>query len=316
MSNVPATQSDLRSMIGSEAYKRQWAMVLPKHLTPDRMARVALTALTKTPKLMECTQESVMSCLLDCAAMGIEPDGRRAHLIPYGNKCTLIIDYKGLAELALRSGLVSHIHADIICDNDTFEENLGRVVTHKIDRRKARGEMYAAYSHVVMKDGSESFEIMSKDEIDGIRKRSKASGSGPWVTDYSEMAKKTVFRRHSKWLPLSPEFRDALDKDDSMPIDVNSQVQVSAPIVGAPQVADAQKVERPSQPKTEPKKRGRPAKQDAPPPAPDESTGPSVEDDIPYGDGEPEPQDPEESGPVGGPFASPQRNGFGLDAPE
>jgi len=304
-------------MIGSDAYKRQWAMVLPKHLTADRMARVALTALTKTPKLMECTQESVMSCLLDCAAMGIEPDGRRAHLIPYGNKCTLIIDYKGLAELALRSGLVSHIHADIICDNDTFEENLGRVVTHKIDRRKVRGEMYAAYSHVVMKDGSESFEIMSKDEIDGIRKRSKSSGSGPWVTDYNEMAKKTVFRRHSKWLPLSPEFRDALDKDDSMPIDVGSQVQVSAPIVGPPQVAEAQKVERPSQPKAAPKKRGRPATKEAPPPAPVESDDPTAEaDDIPM-DADPEPQDEEDTGPAGGPFAVPKTgNGFGLDTPE
>lgn len=301
---VPAKRDDLRSMIASEQYQKQWGMVLPKHLTPERMTRVALTALTKTPKLMECSKATVMSCLLDCASMGLEPDGRRAHLIPFGGKCTLIIDYKGLAELAMRSGLVSHIHADLVCDNDIWDENLGRVLTHKINRRQPRGEIYAAYSHVVMKDGTESFEIMSKDEIDKIRNRSRAKDGGPWVTDYGEMAKKTVFRRHAKWLPLSPEFRDALDKDDTMPTDIGAQVEVSEPVVAVPKVSDGKAVTKPTKPKKSKKKEETPPPEDPPEQVDAEEPGPQPQpaEGRPQ---EPEPQPVEEETPDGGPFAAP-----------
>jgi len=211
--------NDLRSIITSEKMKQQFAAALPQHLTPDRFCRIALTALTRTPKLADCTQESLMRCLLDLSAYGIEPDGRRAHLIPYGNQCTLILDWKGLAELAMRSGIIAKLHADIVCENDVFDYNLGEVVQHKIDFKTPRGEMYAAYAMAVTKDGPVFVAVLNKDEIDGIRKRSKSGSSGPWQTDYNEMAKKTAFRRLAKWLPLSAEFRDAVDKDDDIVIE-------------------------------------------------------------------------------------------------
>jgi len=211
--------NDLRSIITSDKMKQQFAAALPQHLTPDRFCRIALTALTRTPKLADCTQESLMRCLLDLSAYGIEPDGRRAHLIPYGNQCTLILDWKGLAELAMRSGIIAKLHADIVCENDVFEYNLGEVVQHKIDFKAPRGEMYAAYAMAVTKDGPVFVAVLNKDEIDGIRKRSKSGNSGPWQTDYNEMAKKTAFRRLAKWLPLSAEFRDAVDKDDDVVIE-------------------------------------------------------------------------------------------------
>lgn len=159
-----------------------------------------------------------MRCLLDLSAYGIEPDGRRAHLIPYGNQCTLILDWKGLAELAMRSGIISKLHADIVCENDVFDYNLGEIVQHKIDFKAPRGEMYAAYAMAVTKDGPVFVAVLNKEEIDGIRRRSKSGSSGPWQTDYNEMAKKTAFRRLAKWLPLSAEFRDAVDKDDDVVI--------------------------------------------------------------------------------------------------
>jgi recombination protein RecT len=211
--------NDLRSIITSDKMKQQFAAALPQHLTPDRFCRIALTALTRTPKLADCTQESLMRCLLDLSAYGIEPDGRRAHLIPYGNQCTLILDWKGLAELAMRSGIIAKLHADIVCENDVFDYNLGEVVQHKIDFKAPRGEMYAAYAMAVTKDGPVFVAVLNKDEIDGIRKRSKSGSSGPWQTDYNEMAKKTAFRRLAKWLPLSAEFRDAVDKDDDVVIE-------------------------------------------------------------------------------------------------
>lgn len=186
-----------------------------------------------------------MRCLLDLSSLGIEPDGRRAHLIPYGKECTLILDYKGIAELVMRSGLVASIHADKVCMADTFEVDRGKIVAHKINYQQDRGKAYAYYVIVTFKDGSEKCEVMTRDEVDGIRKRSKAGTSGPWVTDFDEMGKKTVFRRASKWLPLSPEIRDAMEKDvDSLADDAaprqakGREVPMSNPYDDGPSVID------------------------------------------------------------------------------
>ncbi len=207
---------DIRDLIQSERVKAQMAMVLPKHLTPDRMARVAITAIIKTPKLADCSPESLLQALMLCSQAGLEPDGRNAHLIPYGNVVQVIFDWKGLVALARRNG-VENIAADIICENDTFEwfrNGEGLQFKHIVDYRKARGAMFAAYC--IWKD-SDQFdgEVMTKEEIDGIRKRSKASGSGPWVSDYNEMAKKTVVRRASKKWPLDAELAEAAMVDET-----------------------------------------------------------------------------------------------------
>lgn len=230
-SNTPATRQqspapekpalkDVKALLESDAFRAQIARVLPKHLTPDRMIRVAITSAMRTPKLLLCTSESLTGALLTLSQLGLEPDGRRAHLIPYENKkkgvyeCQVIVDYKGLAELAMRSGLVSNIHADVVRENDAFEYDRGDIKTHKIDFRKDRGPAYAFYAICRFRDGSEKADVMSLDEIEAIRLRSKSPNDGPWSTDPVEMAKKTVFRRLSKWLPLSPEFRDAVEVDD------------------------------------------------------------------------------------------------------
>ena len=235
LSQAPKRILTIRDQIESPKFRDEIAKALPKHLTPDRFIRVAVSALTRTPKLKECEPVSLFGAMLTLSQLGIEPDGRRAHLIPFENRrrgcveCQLIIDYKGLAEMAMRSGVVSYLHADVVCDADIFEENMGEIVAHKIDRRKPRGEVYAAYAICKFKDGTAKAEVMSSEEIEAIRKRSKAGNSGPWITDWNEMAKKTVFRRLSKWLPLSPEFRDAVEADDepAAPIEVRPAKVVS-----------------------------------------------------------------------------------------
>lgn len=197
-------------------------LVLPKHITPERMARVAVSALTRTPKLAQCDQASFFSSMLMASQIGLEPDGRLAHLVPYGTTCQLIVDWKGLAQLAYRSGQVSTLHSDVVYSGDTFNYNCGHITTHiphflRTDSGKpaTKGNVIAAYSIAVMKDGARMAVAMSEEEVDSIRKRSKASGSGPWVTDINEMRKKTAFRRLSKWLPLESEkFREALEIDD------------------------------------------------------------------------------------------------------
>jgi recombination protein RecT len=201
----------LKTRLSSPIMLEQFAKALPSHLTPERFSRIAITAITRTPKLAECTEASLMRCLLDLSALGLEPDGRNAHLIPYGKDCTLIIDYKGMVDLARRSGVI--IRAEAVCEHDQFDWVNG-IVTHRVDWRKPRGEVQAVYAEGRTTDGEIQTATMTYDEVEAIRKRSKAGGNGPWVTDWSEMAKKTAVRRLSKMLPLSPEFRDALDKDD------------------------------------------------------------------------------------------------------
>lgn len=215
----PATLKDL---IQGDAFKQAVSSALPKHLTADRFCRVAATALMRVPKLAQCDQASFFNCLLTLSQYGLEPDGRNAHLIPFENRragiteCQLIIDYKGLVELAMRSGLIARIHADVVCINDVFEYNMGNITEHKIDLKNDRGEVYAAYAIVTFKDGTSKCEVMSFREIEAIRNRSRSGSNGPWVTDWKEMAKKSCFRRLSKWISISAEFRDAIDADDDV----------------------------------------------------------------------------------------------------
>ena len=217
---APTKALTIRDRLEGDSFRQAVAAALPKHLTPERFIRVAITAITRTPKLAQCDQASFFGALLTLSQYGIEPDGRRAHLIPFENRkrgvteCQLIIDYKGLAELAMRSGLVSYLHADTVCEADEFEVNLGEITKHVIDYRQPRGEVYAAYAICRFKDGATKAEVMTRDEVEAIRKRSRAGTSGPWITDWAEMAKKTAFRRLSKWLPLSPDLRQAVEADD------------------------------------------------------------------------------------------------------
>jgi len=238
-----ADPNSIKELVTSVAAKKQFALSLPKHLSADRFLRVALTAFTRTPKLLQCTKESLTESLMDCSSLGLEPDGRRAHLIPYGNKCQLIVDYKGLVELARRSGEISDIHADVVCENDFFEYSFGTNgnLEHK-PAIKEKGEVIAAYSYVKLKDGSSSYEVMNIEEIEAIRKRSKAAGNGPWKTDWNEMAKKTVFRRHSKWLPVSSELmKAAVDKDYDVPIDIMKCADAGKPEVAEPKALSEDK---------------------------------------------------------------------------
>jgi recombination protein RecT len=294
---APVAKKDIDALIKSDQFKSAVAKALPKHMTADRFVRVALTAMMRTPELRECTQESLFKCLLDLSMYGLEPDGRRAHLIPFkrnwkdsgGNwhsvkDVQLIIDYKGLAELVRRSGDVSYIHADVVCEGDEFDYGYGSgaFLKHRPTLEGARDakSVYCAYSFVKLKDGSEDFLVISRGEIEAVRARSKAKDSGPWVTDWSAMAAKTAFRRHSKWLPLSPEVRDAIEADDDA-IDIKlAETPDGDPawletgsVKAAQDVAERRIAELEAQqakPAAEPENgaaEAQPAQQEAPPPA-------------------------------------------------
>lgn len=276
--NAAAVQSkkSVKSWLESPEFKVQVARVLPRHITPDRFLRVALTAALKTPKLLQCTTESLTQCLLQCSQFGLEPDGRRAHLIPFEDRkkqitiCTLIIDYKGLVELAIRSGLVSHIHADVIREGDLFEYSVGEIKQHipwflrrDSDKPAMPGDDIGVYAFARMKDGSSAVAIMSNAEVYSIRDNSqgwKAFKAGltkqspwdssNWVSE-QEMKKKTALRRLTKVLPLSPEFRDAVEADDDEPVVPTIDVTPRT-IFGTATTTQTTQLTPPSTPEVEP----------------------------------------------------------------
>ena len=204
----------LKGLLSEENVKAQFALALPKHLNADRFARVAITALTRTPKLQECTPESFMKCLLDLSAMGLEPDGRVAHLIPYGKDCTLIVDYKGLVDIVRRDANVLDVQCFVIRENDDCEWENG-TIRHKINPLKQRGEAVGTYTQIKWKNGTTSTgEPFSKDDAEHAKKSSKTANNGPWKDHYVEMWKKSNIKRDAKMWPLSAEIRDLVNKDD------------------------------------------------------------------------------------------------------
>ena len=199
--------------------KAEFAKAIRGAITPELLIRATLTYAQKNPGVFKCTRESIAKCLLDCAALGLLPDGTlgTAYLVPYKTTCTLIIGYRGLIELARRSGQLTSIEAHVVRDGDEFrcEFGLEPILKHVPKLEGAGGrQIVATYAIAHFKDGSHHCEVMAVDEVDAIRTRSRASGNGPWVTDYAEMAKKTVVRRLMKYLPLTPEMADAFDAAD------------------------------------------------------------------------------------------------------
>ena len=158
-----------------------------------RIAAYMANAAIKAPALYGATKSSIIKVMLDCCAAGIEPNGRDAYILPYrtkdGTQAQLIISYQGFITLATKSERVSTIRAEIVCENDDFTWEDG-VVHHRIDFFKNRGEMVGVYAVATMRDGSTLSAVLTKEDVDKTRARSRAKDSGPWVTDYMEMAKK------------------------------------------------------------------------------------------------------------------------------
>lgn len=221
-----------------ELRKQALQGVLPRHLTPERVVKVALVAYNKTPKLRECTMESLFLAIMQAAELGLEPGGALGHayLVPYKDQCQLIPGYRGLIELARRSGEIESIEAHVVHERDKFTLRFGlnAALDHEPHLEGDPGEMRFVYAVAKLKGGATQFEVMTKDQVDKIKSRSRASNNGPWVTDYEEMARKTVVRRLIKYLPLSTERAEPLAKaleleDEGPVIDVAADVPALPP---------------------------------------------------------------------------------------
>ena len=213
------TMQDYVKAMESEIQK-----ALPSVLTPERFTRMVLSAISTNPKLAECSPKSFLGAMMTAAQLGVEPNTAlgQAYIIPYFNgkqKCMeaqFQLGYKGLIDLAYRSGEVSIIQAQAVYENDEFEYELGLDPKLKhVPATANRGSAIAYYAIFKTKDGGYGFEVMSIDDVRAhAQKYSKSYSNSPWQTNFDEMAKKTVLKRVLKYAPLKSDFVRGITQDE------------------------------------------------------------------------------------------------------
>lgn len=221
---VPIKQKALtiRSMIDRQ--QGELARAVPRHIDPARFVRTTLTVVMQNQKLLDCTPQSIVGAMMQAGAWGLEldPGLGQAYLVPYydrkndRNIAQLQIGYQGMIALALQSSKVKKIMARAVYANDTFAYSFGleEKLEHVPCASGDPGELSYVYAVATLEGGEKQFDVMSKADVDKTRTRSRASTSGPWVTDYDAMAKKTVVRRLCKFLPKSTELATVLDREE------------------------------------------------------------------------------------------------------
>lgn len=199
--------------------QEQIKMALPRHMTPERMARLAMTSILRNPRLLECDPKTLIGAVIQCAQLGLEPGSNYgAHLVPFRNTkrgtmdVQVIPDYRGLMDLARRSERVSTIDAQEVYEKDEFRYKYGtdKFLHHVPARGEDRGQIIYFYAIAKLKDGEHQFVVREKWQVDKIRDTySGAAGAGPWITNYVEMGKKTCVRQLADYLPASIELLTA-----------------------------------------------------------------------------------------------------------
>lgn len=223
----------------------QIARALPANLTPDRFQRIVLTAISSNPKLQECTPQSFLGAMMTAAQLGIEPNTPLGlgYLLPrkakrdgqYVDECTFQLGYKGLIDLAYRSGEVVNIGAHTVYANDKFRVVLGLDATIEHEPVLTdRGEPIAFYAYYKTRSGAYGFEVMSVEDAREHAKRFseavKRGWSSPWDTNFEEMAKKTVLKKALKYAPLSTEVAGKVAMDETVHETIGKNM-VDEPIV-------------------------------------------------------------------------------------
>ncbi|HXG77665.1 MAG TPA: recombinase RecT [Gaiellaceae bacterium] len=208
-----------------EKSKPQIQMALPRHLTAERMLRIVMTSIQRTPKLLECDPVSLVGATIEAAQLGLEPDGvlGHAYLIPFWNgrakrlESVFMPGYKGLLALARRSGEIGPVEARVVYERDHFKYAFGlSPVLEHVPAAGDRGNPTHVYAIVRLKDGTVMFDVMTAAEVEQHRQRySRATGDDtPWATAWPQMAMKTVLKRVLKFAPASVELQRAIALDE------------------------------------------------------------------------------------------------------
>ena len=208
-----------------ESNKGAIMAALPKHLSPERLLQVATQVAITTPGLKNCYVPSLIGGIMQCTMMGLEPNTvlGHAYLVPFRNKkknrtdVQVIVGYKGLIDLARRSGEIVSIAAHEVCEHDHFDYMYGLV--ERLEHKPAdgdRGEITHFYSVAHMKDGGHAFEVMTRAAVELVMKGSQSKGEyGPWKDHFAEMGRKTVWRRLAKYCPISVDLARGINLDQT-----------------------------------------------------------------------------------------------------
>ena len=207
---------------------------LPSVITPERFTRMVLSAISTNPQLGSCTPQSFLGAMMSAAQLGLEPNTPlgQAYILPYKNKGTLEaqfqLGYKGLIDLAYRSGDVEVVQAHIVYENDSFECEFGLEpkLTH-VPADTNRGKPVKVYAMFKTKAGGYGFEVMSMDDVKNhAQKYSKSFGSSysPWSTNFEEMAKKTVLKKCLKYAPLKSDFVRGVVQDGAIKNEISEDM--------------------------------------------------------------------------------------------
>lgn len=221
MASTALTLKTARDLL--ESRKDEIAKALVNRIDPEAFIRVAHMAINKQPALLECTPASLLMALLESASLGLMPNGvlGHAYIIPYRNKGVMEAQfqpgYRGLIDLARRSGHVKSIVPRTVSSTDRFdvEYGLDEKLIH-VPNLDDPGTMRFVYAIAHLTDGTSQFHIMPMKDVERIRAKSKAANNGPWVTDYEAMAWKTVIKQLVKFLPLSLETDQAVQQDNAV----------------------------------------------------------------------------------------------------
>lgn len=238
--NLPTQQRGQQDIAGVLSKSiPAFKMALPKSMDPDRMARIALTTIRRSDQLMRCNPMSLAGAVLESASLGLEIDSRGlAYLVPYKGEVTLIVGYKGLMQLAYRSGKITNIYADVVFKKEVEAGNVSitlgteRSLRHDFDILTS-GPMrettpdnppVLAYAVAVFRDGAKHFEFVTEAEVKKRKATSAASEKGfLWNKWLEEAWKKTAIRKLCKYMDLSPEVQRAVALDEQSESDNKRQ---------------------------------------------------------------------------------------------
>lgn len=220
--------------------KGEIAKALPSVMTPERFTRIVTSAISTTPQLAQTTPQSFLGAMMTAAQLGLEPNTPlgQAYLLPYKNhgrlECQFQLGYKGLIDLAYRSGQVTIIQAHEVRENDEFSYSFGLEPTlHHVPARGDRGNVICYYAMFRTKDGGFGFEVMSREDVEAhARQYSKSYGNGysPWSTNFDEMAKKTVLKKCLKYAPLKSDFVRAVASDETIKTEIAEDMTEVPPV--------------------------------------------------------------------------------------
>lgn len=246
--NAPARPRDEMMTLNNQLMTRadQFRMALPSHISVEKFQRTILTAVQNDPELLNADRQSFLLACMKAAQDGLLPDKRESALVIFKEnkqvngqwETRFLVQYMpmvyGLRKKILQSGEVADITTNVVYRQEYesgafyYEEGTDRTLRHKpllIDFEPKDEDIIAAYSVATLKDGTRSFEVMRRSEINKVREKSQTGAtldkkgnprkpSGPWVDWFSEQCRKTVMRRHSKSLPMSGDLVDVEASDE------------------------------------------------------------------------------------------------------